>query len=211
MRYTFARTAMRGTKLVCEENGEHAPPAPGVPQRKLSRRRILAASSGLVLAAALGTAIVRSRGYAIAPDRKLLTLSPWQFVVVEHAARRIASSDRPGDASVPTADDLDVAGFVDAWLANMSDHIRRDLGRFLAYLEHLAPVAVGFASRFTRLGPDDQDAVLASIESSRHDLLRSGFEGLKSLVFAGYYRDPRAWSLLGYDGPLVGRPPAGWR
>ena len=57
----------------------------------------------------------------------------------------------------------------------------------------------------------DQDAVLASVESSSIDLLRAGFDGLRSLVFMGYYRDARTWSLVGYDGPLVNRPPGGWR
>jgi hypothetical protein len=52
--------------------------------------------------------------------------------------------------------------------------------------------------------------VLASLEASSSDLLRAGFDGLKSLVFFGYYRDPRAWRLLGYDGPLVRRPAGGW-
>jgi hypothetical protein len=53
--------------------------------------------------------------------------------------------------------------------------------------------------------------VLASVEASSSDLLRAGFDGLKSLVFMGYYRDPRTWGILGYDGPLVNRPRGGWR
>ena len=93
----------------------------------------------------------------------------------------------------------------------MHPSVRRDLGRFLGYLEHLAPVAVGLGSRFSRLEPEDQDRVLAWIEASSSDLLRAGFEGLKSLVFMGYYRDPRTWSILAYDGPQVGRPPQGWQ
>ena len=42
------------------------------------------------------------------------------------------------------------------------------------------------------------------------DLLRGAFDGLKSLVFMGYYRDPRTWRILGYDGPRVNRPDEGW-
>ena len=53
--------------------------------------------------------------------------------------------------------------------------------------------------------------MLAAIEASSSDLLRAGFDGLKSLVFMGYYRDARTWGILGYDGPLVGRPPSGWQ
>jgi hypothetical protein len=65
-------------------------------------------------------------------------------------------------------------------------------------------------SRFTRLLPADQDKVLAAMESSDSPLLRAGFEGLKALVFMGYYRDARTWKVLAYDGPLKGRPEGGW-
>jgi hypothetical protein len=178
----------------------------------LGRRRFLKAGVGLaLLLGGSAVAVVRTRGYVLPAGRSLSGLSVWQFVVVEHAARRITASDRPGDASIPTADDTDAVGFVDGWIARMHPSLRRDLGRFLGYLEHLAPVAVGLGSRFSRLGPDDQDRVLAALEASSSDLLRAGFDGLKSLVFMGYYRDPRTWSILGYDGPMVGRPAQGWR
>jgi len=184
----------------------------GSTQPGLSRRRLLQA--GVATALVLGgsaVAVVRTRGYVLSPARELAAFSPWQFIVVQHAARRIVAPDRPGDASIPGADDLDVAGFVDGWVARMDARVRRDLGRFLGYLEHLAPVAAGFSTRLTRLSSAEQDAVLASVESSSSDLLRAGFDGLRSLVFMGYYREPRTWRIAGYDGPLVNRPAGGWR
>jgi len=179
---------------------------------RLGRRSFVKAGVGFaLLLGGTAMAIVRTRGYAVPAGRTLSGLSAWQFVVVERAARRIAAPDRPGDRTIPTADDVDAAGFVDGWVARMEATMRRDLGRFLGYLEHLAPVAVGLGSRFSRLGPADQDRVLAGVESSSNDLLRAGFEGLKALVFMGYYRDPRTWSIVGYDGPMIGRPAEGWR
>jgi hypothetical protein len=178
---------------------------------RFGRRRFIRAGVGLaLLLGGSAVAVVRTRGYAAPAGRTLQGLSVWQFIVVQHAARRIAAPDRPGDTSIPSVDDTDVAGFVDGWMARMHPSVRRDLGRFLGYLEHLAPVAVGMGSRFSRLEAGDQDEVLAGIESSSSDLLRAGFEGLKSLVFMGYYRDPRTWAIVSYDGPLVGRPPKGW-
>jgi hypothetical protein len=165
----------------------------------------------VVLIAGSAFAVVRTGGYRVSPGVRLLALSPWQFVVVEHAARRITAPDIQSDSSIPSADSLEVAGFVDSWIARMPPRQRRDLGRFLAYLEHMAPASAGYAARFTRLRPDRQDRVLESIERSSHDLLRAGFDGLKSLVFIGYYRDARTWGMLGYDGPRVGRPVQGWR
>jgi hypothetical protein len=179
------------------------------------RRRFLkgAIAVGTLVATGSVVAFFRTRGYVIPEERKrtLEALSPWQFVFVSAVARRIAAPDRPGDASIPTTDDVDVAGFIDTYVARMPAALRRDLLRFFAYVEHMAPLGVGFSSRFTRLGRDDQDRVLASIEASASDLLRGGFDGLKSLVFMGYYRDARTWTILGYDGPLVGRPSGGWK
>ncbi len=178
---------------------------------KLGRRRVLALGAALLVLGGSAVAVVRTRGYAVPAGRTLVVLSAWQLAVVEDAARRIAAPDRPGDASIPTPDALDVAGFVDAWMAHMPAKVRRDLGRFLGYLEHLAPLACAMTTRFTRLGPDEQDRVLSAVEASSSDLLRAGFEGLKALVFMGYYRDPRTWGLVGFDGPQVGRPAEGWR
>lgn len=178
---------------------------------RVTRRRLLKGATFAALAAgASAVAIVRTRGYSVAPDRaaKLAVLSPWQLVVVGHAARRICAPDA---GYAPSPDDLDVASFVDAWMAKLPARPRRDLARFVAYVEHVAPLGRGFASRFTRLSPVDQDRVLASIESSSNDLLRAGFEGLKALVLLGYYRDARSWGIVGYDGPLVNRPAGGWK
>jgi hypothetical protein len=169
---------------------------------RITRRRLLGGLSVAMLLGGSAVALVRTRGYAVPAGRTLACLSAWQFVVVQHAARRIAAPDGAGS---PTPDELDVAAFVDAQLAGMHARVRRDLGRLLAYLEHLAPVAAGFASRFTRLPPSDQDHVLASLEQSSQDLLRAGFSGLKALVFMGYYRDARTWPAIGYDGPLIAR------
>jgi hypothetical protein len=130
-------------------------------------------------------------------------------VVVQHLARRIAAPDVT-DGSVPTTDEVDVVGFVDVYVANLPAALRRDLQKAFAMLEHIAPLGAGCASRFTRLAPEDQDRVLASLESSPVDLLRGAFDGLKALVFMGYYRDPRTWPILRYDGPIVNRPDAGW-
>jgi hypothetical protein len=203
MAYTFDLYAMR-------EPTDSRPGGPST-RHKLPRRGLLkAAVAAALVIGGSAIALLRTRGYALPVGRTLNVLEPWQFVVVQHSARRIVAPDREGDSSIPTADDLDVASFVDGWMARMPARTRRDLGRFLAYVEHVAPIGVGFVARFTRLSAKDQDRVLASTESSSSDLLRAGFDGLRSLVLLGYYRDPRTWHVVGYDGPLVGRPRSGW-
>lgn len=152
---------------------------------------------------------VRTAGYEVPyfVRVRLAALQPWHYVVVQHVARRICAPDREG---VVSPDVTDVAGFVDGYVAAMAPRMRRDLLRLLAVVEHVAPLGVGRTARFTRLGPADQDRVLSSFEAHASDLLRGGFAGLKALVFMGYYRDPRTWEVLGYEGPLVGRPAGGW-
>lgn len=181
-------------------------------RKPLTRRRALGLLGGAALVGAgVVIAAVRTSGYAVPAGRRLVAFAAWQFVVVEHAARRIAAPDDAADRSIPSPDEIDVAGFVDAWISRMDAVVRRDFGRFLAYLEHVAPLGFGFASRFSRLAPRAQDRVLRGIEASGADAIRGGFEGLKSLVLMGYYRSARTWAIAGYDGPLVGRPAGGWR
>lgn len=171
---------------------------------RLPRRKVLKAALAFGVLGAAGSviAVARSGGYDVRDEVRvrLVGLEPWQYVVVQHLARRVCASDERGAVS---PDETDVAGFVDAYVATMPPRMRRDLGRFLGVIEQLAPVGVGMTSRFTRLGPHDQDEVLGYLESSVSDLVRGGFEGLKSLLFMGYYRDPRTWMMLGYRGPLI--------
>jgi hypothetical protein len=189
-------------------------PPDTVGARRPTRRAVLkAALVGGAIAVVGGVAgWLRTRGYdrGEAPPTPLQSLSLAQYVLVQHVARRIAAPDDPADARVVTADVADVAGFVDGYVARMDTALRRDLERLFVYVEHVAPFRFGLTSRFTQLAPDAQDRVLASLEASDIDLLRGGFVGLKSLVFMGYYRDPRTWAQIGYAGPTVNRPDGGF-
>ena len=170
----------------------------------ITRRQILGGIGASLLVASGGIAIVRTRGYEVPTDvaNKLVTLSPWQYVVLAAVARRIALPDAD---DAPSADDVGVATFLDGYLGNMPEPLRRDFLRLLAFVEHLAPIGCKLASRFTRLAPSDQDRVLAWMESNSEGMLRGGFDALKSCVFMGYYRDPRTWKVIGYAGPFVAK------
>ena len=168
----------------------------------ITRRQILAGIGGSLLLASGAIAVVRTRGYDVPKDvaDRLKTLAPWQYVVLSAVARRIAAVDAE---DAPSADDVGVAEFLDGYLANMPDALRRDFLRLLAFVEHVAPLGCKLASRFTRLPAADQDRVLAWMESNSEGMLRGGFDALKSCVFMGYYRDPRTWKIIGYAGPFV--------
>jgi hypothetical protein len=193
------------TTRFCATNG-------AVTSAKVTRRKLLAGVGAFLFGASSVVAFFRTRGYELPAEvvARLRSLEPWEYIFVEHAARRVCAPDREGDASIPTADDTGVADFADVYISQLPDDLRSDLKKLLLLVEHLAPIASGFSSRFSDLGPRDQDRVLSSLEASDESLLRGGFAGLKSLLFMGYYRDPRTWRLLGYSGPRVDRPALGW-
>jgi hypothetical protein len=137
---------------------------------------------------------------------RLKVLKPWQYVLVRDLARRIVAPDQV--EGVPSPDDVGVAEFADSYLFGLSLGMRRELLRLLVVVEQLAPLGSGLWRRFTELAPPDQDRVLAAMESSHLDDFRAGFVALKSLVMLGYYRDPATFGILGYQGPLLGRPDA---
>jgi hypothetical protein len=170
---------------------------------RTNRRRFLAITGGALLAAGSAAAVVRTRGYDVPADRasKLRALAPWQALVFDAIARRVAAADVPEE--VPSTDEVGVTDFVDGYVAGMHPALRRDCLRLMGFVEHVAPLLARMGSRFTRLSAADQDKVLAKLESHDQGLLRGAFAGLKSLVFIGYYRDPRTWKIIGYTGPLV--------
>ncbi len=173
---------------------------------KVSRRKWLIGGAVGLSAAALG--LLRGTGYAVPAgrERTLSSFAGWQYVVVAHVARRITAPDPIGaalGAGLPTSDELDIAGFIDQRLVTMRPKVRGDLLSFIGIVEHVRPLANGYGRRFSNLLAAEQDEVLASLESSDSSLMRAGFEGLKALVFMGYYKDPRTWPVLGYEGPWV--------
>ena len=87
----------------------------------------------------------------------------------------------------------------------MRPSLRRDFLHMVGFVEHVAPILVGHASRFTELREADQDRVLGALEASSLDSIRAGFQAIKSMVMMGYYRDARTFSLIGYRGPFVER------
>jgi len=158
--------------------------------------------------------MLRTGGYDRS-DRRIAYLRAlpwWQLAVVDAFADRVCAADVAYDApgAPPTPSEVDVTLFVDAYVADSAPEIRRDLLAAFGALEHAFPALAGEAHRFTALSPARQDDVLRALERSPIDLVRGAFNGLKCLVMMGYYRDPRTWGVLGYDGPLVMRPIGGW-
>lgn len=178
----------------------------------MKRRSFLLGS--IAMSGAAISAVVRVVWYDRS-DRRIASmraLSAWEVAVVDALAERICAADVPYDSpgAPPRPRECEVVEFVDAFIAESEPAIARDLHSALGAIEHAFPVMIGSASRFSTLSPERQDRVLSAMEASSVELVRGCFAGVKSLVMMGYYRDPRTWGVLGYDGPMVARPAGGW-
>ncbi len=144
-------------------------------------------------------------GYALEPAiaRQLRALSPKEFLIFDAVARRVCAPDGPDAPAV----DARVALFADSYVARLPSGIRSDLRALLQLVEHGSWLFRLRGARFTRMTPDEQDATLADWETSRLAVRRQGFQALRTIAFLGYWRDDRAWPLIGYSGPMLPRRP----
>ena len=190
------------------------PPPPSSIDRRVFLRRVVRASAAVAALGSCGViAAIRTSGYAIDATRAkgLRAIEPWQLVVLDAVSARLVRADVPygSPGAPPTPREALVSEFVDAFLAESPRESRRDCRALISVVEHAFPLACGERHRFTALDGEAQDVVLAKMESSSIEMIAGGFRALKSLVMMGYYRDPRTWGVLAYDGPLVDRPPSG--
>ena len=177
---------------------------------RVSRRRFFRIGiAGAVVLGAGGALLWLDHGYDVPPDvrAKLTTLSAKEYRIVEAIVARMMRPDAP---DLPTPADVGAALRVDALVASLDEATLRDLKRLLQVVEHALPLRAGHATRFTKLSGEAQDAVLEDMQTSSVKLLRGAFESLKSLAAMSYFRDPRTWRAIDYDGPLVARPAGGW-
>jgi hypothetical protein len=115
---------------------------------------------------------------------------PLDFLFIVGA--RIAPGLRELDAS----DRAIVRAIVERAIAARPPALRRQLALFLNVIRW-APIA-RYARPFDRLPPPRQDAVLRWFQNAPIAALRSGFWGVKTLVFMGYYGRPDVGASIAY-------------
>ncbi len=103
---------------------------------------------------------------------------------------------------VPAAADLDAEGrsrfiaIVGKALGDRPQSIQRQFVLFLGLMRWLT--LVRFGAPFDRLSPANQDAALLWLLDAPLAKLRSGFWGLRALIFMGYYGQTEVWPSLRY-------------
>jgi hypothetical protein len=179
---------------MAESENEH-----GVDRRVFIKRGLF---GGLILGVG-GVFGYQNSGYSLADKQREITLkvlSIKEFLIMQAVALRVMASDQPG---APTASELGVAQWIDGYLSRQPSWVQGDFKMLLNALEHSGPLMDLVFSRFTRMSPTQQDKVLMNWSRSRLDLRKQGFSALKGLCVMAFYRHPRSWDILGYDGPLV--------
>jgi hypothetical protein len=119
-------------------------------------------------------------------------LSERQWAFLMAVAARVV----PESASLDAAGRGRFAGIVGKALADRPRSIQRQFALFLRVIRWAS--LLRFGASFDRLAPERQDAVLRWFMDAPIAKLRSGFWGLRVLIFMGHYGQPEAWPSIRY-------------
>lgn len=166
----------------------------------LSRRRFLA------LAALTGCGLLTFGRLGCYEDIEWngQRLSRSEALIVAAAAEALIPN-QPGELPTDGPNGVQIASNIDRYLWGVSSAMQLEIQGLFALIEH-GTLLDGKIARFTRLSPDARLEVLTNLKDSE-GLLNQAFEGLRALLLMGWYQDQRTWSSIGYDGPLLKRPP----
>jgi len=165
----------------------------------LGRRRFLRTAgvlAGLGLVPTGCTSVPPS--LAPPPSLTLDVLSPRTYAVFTAAASRIVG---PRGASLIAERTVDVGALADAWLAR-APVLAGPVGQALLLLELGVWPLVDKLRAFTALDGPAQDAILAECMTSRLELKRSVFRGVRALALLTFYGSTATRPLTGFPGPF---------
>ena len=168
----------------------------------LTRRSLFQASLGTT--ALLRAAAILPAGVVGYPERtaELKVLDAKTAAVVEAVADALVDDGTP---SMPVPSQNGIAERIDGFLAGLHPDVQTQTKLLFTLLEH-APLVFGFfTSRFTRMKRNEQKAYLDGWSDSRFETRRMIGQAFKMFVYVNFYTLPATWSVLGYDGPWVGR------
>jgi gluconate 2-dehydrogenase subunit 3-like protein len=121
---------------------------------------------------------------------------------VRHILRTFAAAIVPETSALNEHVWLEVEAVMSRALLARPFRTQRQLVVFLRLLQAL-PIA-RHGRPFTQLPTHQRDAFLESIEHSRLQLVRRGFQAVRSLVFMGYYTRADVIESIGYRGAASG-------
>lgn len=178
-------------------NEHDLPPALLAMNKALTRRQLF--RSGTLLGAGLGlpaAALARNRADGDLPDY-IKSLSETEYRVFDRL--RVILLPVRGFGGLPSTEDVPV-------MANLDDLVGR-LNEFPRRLLRIGVNAFEYGSfwNFSRFSSKDDEAAFRQVEAWQNGLFlqRGLMSDIKTLVTFAYWRDPRTWNLLEYDGPVT--------
>jgi hypothetical protein len=175
---------------------------------RIGRRRFLKRTAGGVALLGLGSLLPAGCTRYPKPPAHLQFLDPREYAIINTVAERLL--DAAGAIGSET-DQIDVGANVDALVAAWDSETQGQLRTMLRVFEHGTYLFDLRRKRFTRLTATAQAEYLAGWMNSTLGVRRVVFRALKLLVAAGFYREPRVWTPIGYEGPWLGRVDAAAR
>lgn len=164
----------------------------------LDRRTFLRGTAGGV--AALSVATLLPTGCGGYPSvANLRTLTAKEYAVL----RTLIGTCLPPVRGLPSAQDLDIAGYLDRFLAEESATVRKQMKQALLLLEYGGFWYGPERCRFTRMTAGAQEAYLRGWLESSSPFRRQVAQTFRRAAFNTYYGDERTWDAIGYEGPLV--------
>ena len=166
---------------------------------QLTRRRFL----WLAAIAGGSTALTLRLGCYPDADWEGHHLARWEAHVVAAIALALIP-DEPGQWPSEAPTPMEVAAHVDRYLRGFPRPMLREIRAMFAFLEQGTLAGCQFR-RITRLDPADARTFLDRLRQ-QGGLFRQAFQGIRALIYVGYYQDDRTWSAIGYPGPQFDRP-----
>lgn len=169
----------------------------------LSRRQVI----GLGVAA-LGSALLVRRAcfydLELPDDWAPAVLADWEVAVLVAAAGALIP-DVPAELAMrgARADGLFVAQRVDGFLQGLPGGMLLEIHAMFGLIEH-GTMLGGYLTRFTRLDPAERLDFLQKLKNLGSKFTLAAV-GIRDLCLLGWYANPRTWTGLGYDGPLLTR------
>lgn len=102
----------------------------------------------------------------------------------------------PDAAAMEEGDWLEVEALIEAAMRRRPEKLQRRLVLFFRCVQWLPVLRYG--RRFTSLGAPARTRFLSYLEDHPLQLVRTGFWGVRTLVFLGYYGRPQTARVIGY-------------
>lgn len=163
--------------------------------QSLSRRRFLKAGLSVGVGLAALAHGVAAGAVEAPPAVSYKYLGEVEARVLDKLRRLLLPNEKAG---LPSSDDVQVMRNLDAQMGQLGPKARDDLSLAIRGLEYGSLLSF---SRFSRL--DDAAAHKQLAAWQKGAFFKRGIVAtIKSFVLLGYWRDPRTFSFLEYDGPV---------